>query len=202
VQRGRYTCAIFLLTSFKLLARDRGGSENEEIVRFSDYCLHTVLSGFIDGHACSCWRHSRREQLGTSVCGEWCRYIDKMEILWLANSDFETPAFKNFSSAAWTNLNLSSLYAIASGPDSNELYFDIWFNGETQAASFLFRSSHEGVVIDFAQATKAVGGGWVFITPTTAWDTAYSAVMPEPGTMLLLGFGLIGLAGFVFCRKK
>ena len=128
--------------------------------------------------------------------------FDKMEILWLANSDFETPAFKNFSSAAWTNLNLSSLYAIASGPDISELYFDIWFNGETQAASFLFRSSHEGVVIDFAQATKAVGGGWVFITPTTAWDTAYSAVMPEPGTMLLLGFGLIGLAGFVFCRKK
>jgi len=123
--------------------------------------------------------------------------FDQMELLSLTGSDFENPAFRNLPSG-WTNTNLSSLYATASGSDSSYVSFEIWFNGNTQATSFLFMASDNGSAKEYAQATYN-GGGWTIVGSTAnVWQEALArnnTAVPEPTTMMLLGLSLVGLAG-------
>lgn len=122
--------------------------------------------------------------------------FNKMEIFMLSPTpdQFENPAFRSFSDGSWTNPIAYPKYALATGALSTNLNFNIHFGGvSSDPLSFVF-AAWDGAILKEA-ALANWNNGWSFSAYTgNLNDLDRSAPVPEPGTMMLLGAGMLGLA--------
>jgi hypothetical protein len=118
-------------------------------------------------------------------------------------SFFEYPGFSNFNKSGWSVENFPSGTAttvIASGTQYTSLDFDIKFYGsKSDPLTFDFVAWYGTETLEVAKA-EWTGRKWNIGASSNTYDRPTSAAVPEPATMLLLGSGLVGLAGLG--RKK
>jgi len=123
--------------------------------------------------------------------------FDRLEAYMISgDDDFEGPGFKNFDKAGWTASMPNSDHITATGTAYDILYFDLCFaDDKSDPLVFDFVAWKGTTLLEVARASWN-GSGWsIGSSPID-----YRKPVPEPGTMLLLGFGLAGLVGFG--RKK
>jgi len=131
-----------------------------------------------------------------------------METFMLTNGvDFEAPGLSNFNDSSWSGALINPNYARATGdPPITPFNYAVSFTSEVT----------EPIEIDMLlwnidtliwQVHAAWGGAeqeeWSFSFYGEGQAPEYDRTpTPEPNTMLLLGFGLIGLAGLKRKSKK
>jgi hypothetical protein len=130
--------------------------------------------------------------------------FDKMEIFMTSPDDFFPDPITGFTSAGWMSAVVNPQYVAATGPAVSDLTFNIKFdNDSSDPLAFDFLAFNGDSNLEAAHASWS-GGGWTITAITYSKDTdTYNRTpdpVPEPATMLLLGSGLIGIAGFG--RKK
>ena len=125
-----------------------------------------------------------------------------------AAAAFAEPVFQDFDVAGWRGTTTGADYrtASAAGPAVETLTVTLHFAGElTDPLTFEFRAFEggpEGTIKE--SAVLAWSGG-----ATPAWTITYNyddphcvAMVPLPGTMLLLGAGLVRLVAYVRRRRE
>jgi hypothetical protein len=144
------------------------------------------------------------------IIGSWAQRFqengvgsyNKMEAFIISGaSNFEFP-FKNFSVGGWSSQLVNPGYVVATGTSVTDSQFDISFTGnQGDPLSFVFLAWLDDRVLERALANWS-GSSWSFTSLSADEGNYNRTAVPEPGTILLLGFGLIGLAGFSTRRKN
>jgi hypothetical protein len=126
----------------------------------------------------------------------------KLETFMLTSGiDFEAPGFNGFSSAGWTTSMPNSDYVVAVKPagDTNLNWNILFTSAQSTPLAFDFLAWNGTTVLERAHAVWN-GGGWAF-TPLSAASGDYNRV-PVPPSVLLMGTGILGLAGLAWRRRK
>jgi hypothetical protein len=159
-------------------------------------CIIVAVGLFCLPHSSSAYWQQRFQEYGV---GEF----DTMEVYMLSGEDyFDCLAFNDFSDPSWAVSSYDSgsatTHAVASGNTSTYLSFDIGFAGDrSNSLGFDFLAWH-GSELKEAAYVAWTGRCWNITQSNNSYSPPGSseAPVPEPATMLLLGSGLIGLAGF------
>ncbi len=130
--------------------------------------------------------------------------FDKIEAFMLTDGVDFVGGWSEMTGAGWTSSLVTPDYALATGPALDSMRMSLSFSSAPSTPlQFDFLAWNGDVVVDPARATWN-GSGWSIQTlrlDANSYDRG--APVPEPGTMMLLGAGLIGLASYgrKFFRK-
>lgn len=131
--------------------------------------------------------------------------FDAMEVFMVSGaSDFNPPGFSNFSGAGWSGDVINPDYAVATGTAQTNMNFNIRFtSNQSTPFAFDFLAWEGGVFGTLKEAAHAVwtGSSWNITAITNPDINGYNRV-PIPGALVLLGSGLLGLAGLGWRRSR
>lgn len=147
--------------------------------------------------------------------GSWQQYFnesgvglfDHMEVFIISgNTDLLNPPMYAFTQSGWGSSLINPDYGLASSliPTSN-MNFYIGFTA-AQSIPFTFRflawrGGIFGTLLDHANAYWS-GGGWNITNASDDPHNYNRSPIPEPSSVLLLGFGLIGIASIRFLKRR
>ncbi len=124
--------------------------------------------------------------------------FDKIEAFMVTDGIDFVGGWTGMTGEDWTSSLVNPDYAVATGPAINSMQMALSFSsGSSVPLQFDFLGWYGDVVVDPARATWN-GSGWSIasIQVDPASYNRSSEPVPEPGTMMLLGAGLIGLASY------
>lgn len=117
-------------------------------------------------------------------------------------SVFEPPVFRKFNIAGWHQHGSTATFADTFGPRGTYPQFDMVFSGSpAPGGTRIHFACYRGSELRMAQLVYFSGsGGYVSSQNITReqWDPG---VVPEPGTLMLLGSVLLGAAGAAVRRR-
>lgn len=157
--------------------------------------------------------------LATSWSKRWTEngvgYFDKMEIFMISSSaDFDAQGLANFTYRSWKGELINPDYALATGDPITKTSFDTIFNSDPfQPLIFDFLAWKGTTLLERVKVTWDTSD-WSHFSLSSEDDPTYNRSpisdplypeinpnpVPEPASMLLMGSGLLGLAGWG--RKK
>jgi hypothetical protein len=118
---------------------------------------------------------------------------------------FQNPGMSNFNKIGWSAVNYGNTVSVASGPVlSTDMAFQMNFVNNTPGIFYVHWletlnnqvTDHNYFILEFHNKTYQ---GYTQVTNVDNWK--YNPV-PEPGTFLLLGAGLLGFAAIRYRRSK